>query len=34
MGVMEKVHSRQVSLTVKNLMQANQFAETSTSVNE
>ena len=34
MGVMEKIHSRQVSITVKNLLQANQFAESSTSINE
>ena len=34
MGVMEKIHSRQVSITVKNSLQANQFAESSTSINE
>ena len=34
MGVMEKTHSSQVSITVKNLLQVNQFAESSTSVNE
>ena len=33
-GVMQKFHSRQVSITVKNPLQANQFAESSTSVNE
>ena len=30
MRIMEKTHSRQVSITVKNLLQANQFAETLT----
>ena len=34
MNVMEKVHSKQVSVTVRNLLQANQLAESSTSVNE
>ena len=34
MGVMEKIHSRQISITVENLLQANQFAESSTSINE
>ena len=34
MGVMEKIHSRQVSVTVKYLLQTNQFAEISTSINE
>ena len=34
MGVVEKIHSRQVSVTVKNLLQTNQFAEISTSINE
>ena len=34
MRVMEKTHSRQVSIKVKNLLQANQFAESSTSINE
>ena len=34
MGVMEKIHSRQVYITVKNLLPANQFAESSTLVNE
>ena len=34
MGVMEKIHSKQVSITVKHLLQANQFAESSTSINE
>ena len=34
MRVMEKIHSRQVSITVKNLLQAIQFAESSTSINE
>ena len=33
-GVMEKIHSRQVSITVKNLLKANQFAKRSTSINE
>ena len=28
--VMEKIYSRQVSITVKNLLQANQLAESST----
>ena len=28
--VMEKIQSRQVSITVKNLLQANQLAESST----
>ena len=34
MGVMEKIHLRQDSITVKKLLQANQFAESSTSVSE
>ena len=34
MRVTEKIHSRQVSITVKNLLQANQFADRSTLVNE
>ena len=34
MGVTEKIHSRQLSITVKNLLQTNQFAESSTSINE
>ena len=34
MGVKEKTHSRQASITVKNLLQANQFAESSTSIDE
>ena len=34
MGVMEKIHLRQDSITVKKLLQANQFAENSTSVSE
>ena len=34
MGVMEKILLRQVSITVKNLLQANQFAESSTSISE
>ena len=34
MGVMEKIHSRQVSITIKNLLQVNLFAESSTSINE
>ena len=32
--VMEKIQSRQVSITVKNLLQANQLAESSSSINE
>ena len=34
MGVMEKIHSRRVSISVKNLLQASQVAESSTSINE
>ena len=34
MGVVEKIHSIQASITVKNLLQANQFAESWTSINE
>ena len=34
MGVMEKIYSRQISITVENLPQTNQFAESSTSINE
>ena len=34
MGVMEKILLRQVSITVKNLLQVNQFAESSTSISE
>ena len=34
MGVMGKILLRQVSITVKNLLQANQFAESSTSISE
>ena len=34
MGVMEKIHSRQVSITAENLLQANKFAESSTLINE
>ena len=34
MGVIEKIHSRQSSITVKNLLQVNEFAESSTSINE
>ena len=34
MGIMEKNHSRQVFITVKNLLEANQVAESSTSINE
>ena len=34
MGVMEKILSRQVSITVKNLLQINQFAESLTSMNK
>ena len=34
MGVVEKIHSIQTSITVKNLLQANQFAESLTSINE
>ena len=34
MEVMEKIHLRQDSITVKKLLQANQFAESSTSVSE
>ena len=30
----EKIHSRQVSITAKNLLQVNQFVENSTSMNE
>ena len=30
MEVMEKIHSRQVSITVKSLLQASQFAKSST----
>ena len=33
MGVMEKIHSIQFSVKVKHLPQANQFAESSTSIN-
>ena len=34
MGVMKKIHSRQVSTPVKFLLQANQFAKSSTSIIE
>ena len=34
MGVMEKAHLRRVSITVKNLLQVNQFAESSASINQ
>ena len=34
MGVMEKIHPRQFPITVKNLLQANQFGESLTSVDE
>ena len=34
MGIMEKNHSRQVFITVKNLLEVNQVAESSTSINE
>ena len=34
MGVMEKIHSRQVSITAENLLQANKFTESSTLINE
>ena len=33
-GVMEKINSRQVSITVKSLLKANQFAKRSTLINE
>ena len=32
--VLGEIHSRQVSVTVKNLLQVNQFSESSTSINE
>ena len=32
--VLGGIHSRQVSVTVKNLLQVNQFSESSTSINE
>ena len=34
MRVMENIHSRQVSITAKKFLQVNQFAESSTSINE
>ena len=34
MRLMEKIQLRQISITVKNLLQANQFGESSTSIDE